>query len=90
MGEVAIRYTDIQARIGETLKQARPEPNGWQGEPERKEGITVKGKALRMSWGVLSGIVLRAWESHVHGEGPDRSTQSAKETYAEHCRVGTT
>ena len=35
-------------------------------------------------WGVLSGIVLSAWESHVHGEGPDGSTQPAKETRAGH------
>jgi hypothetical protein len=35
-------------------------------------------------WGVLSGIVLSAWESHVHGEGSDGSTQPAKETRAGH------
>jgi hypothetical protein len=36
------------------------------------------------SWGVLSGIVLRGWESQPHGEGPDGSTQPTKETYAGH------
>jgi len=36
------------------------------------------------SWGVLSGIVLRGWESQPHGEGPDGSTQLAKETYVGH------
>ena len=36
------------------------------------------------SRGVLSGIVLSGWESQPHGEGPDRSTQLAKETYAGH------
>ena len=34
--------------------------------------------------GVLSGILLRGWESQPHGEGPDGSTQLAKETYAGH------
>lgn len=36
--------------------------------------------------GVLSGIVVRGWESQPQGEGPDGSTQSAKETRA--GRVG--
>ncbi len=44
--------------------------------------------------GVLSGIVLRGWESQPQGEGPDGSTpqgyflrgaQLAKETYAGHA-----
>ena len=35
-------------------------------------------------WGVLSGIVLGGGESPLHGEGPDGSTQSAKETRAGH------
>jgi group II intron reverse transcriptase/maturase len=33
-------------------------------------------------WGVLSGIVLGGGESPLHGEGPDGSTQPAKETRA--------
>lgn len=37
------------------------------------------------SWGVLSGIVLSGWESQPHGEGPDGSTQPAKETCAGHA-----
>ena len=50
-----------------------------------------KGKVTDGLWGILSGIVLRAWESHVHGEGPDGSTQPAKETCtghvgSEHCK----
>ncbi|MFO1420734.1 MAG: group II intron reverse transcriptase/maturase [Candidatus Competibacteraceae bacterium] len=36
------------------------------------------------SWGVLSGIVLGGGESPLHGEGPDGSTQPAKETRAGH------
>ena len=32
--------------------------------------------------GVLSGIVVGGWESQPHGEGPDGSTQPAKETRA--------
>ena len=35
-------------------------------------------------WGVLSGIVLGGGESPLHGEGPDGSTQPAKETRAGH------
>jgi hypothetical protein len=34
------------------------------------------------SWGVLSGIVLGGGESPLQGEGPDGSTQPAKETRA--------
>jgi hypothetical protein len=33
-------------------------------------------------WGVLSGVVLGGGESPPHGEGPDGSTQPAKETRA--------
>ena len=43
-----------------------------------------------MRWGVLSSIVLGAWESHVQGEGLDGSTQPAKETCAGHCWIGET
>ena len=35
--------------------------------------------------GVLSGIVVGGWESQPHGEGPDGSTQPAKETRAGHA-----
>ncbi len=57
----------------------RLEPNALSGnhDPGRRETATSP-------WGVLSGIVLSAWESHVHGEGPDGSTQPAKETRAGH------
>jgi hypothetical protein len=52
-------------------------------------------KAAICHWGVLSVIVLRGWESQPHvvelnfliqqqGEGPDGSTQLAKETRAGH------
>ena len=51
-------------------------------------------KAAICLWGVLSGIVLRGWESQPHamarlrqcrqGKGPDGSTQPAKETRAGH------
>ena len=39
-------------------------------------------------WGVLSGIVLRDGESPLHGEGPDGSTQLAKETRTGQSRTG--
>jgi hypothetical protein len=32
------------------------------------------GEEIEDPWGVLSSIVLRAWESHVQGEGLDGST----------------
>jgi len=38
--------------------------------------------------GVLSGIVVRDGESPLHGEGPDGSTQPAKETRAGHAGSG--
>lgn len=41
-------------------------------------------KAAICFWGVLSGIVLRGRESLPQGEGPDGSTQFAKETRAGH------
>jgi hypothetical protein len=41
-------------------------------------------KAAICFWGVLSGIVLRGRESLPQGEGPDGSTQPAKETRAGH------
>jgi hypothetical protein len=41
-------------------------------------------KAATNPWGVLSGIVLGGGESPLHGEGPDGSTQPAKETHAGH------
>jgi hypothetical protein len=34
---------------------------------------------------VLSGILLRGWESQPHGEGPDGSMILTKETYAGHA-----
>jgi nucleotidyltransferase/DNA polymerase involved in DNA repair len=41
-------------------------------------------ETARSPWGVLSGIVLGGGESPPHGEGPDGSTQPAKETRAGH------
>jgi RNA-directed DNA polymerase len=60
--------------------------NGPKLEPNAlSENHAPGGRETATSpWGVLSGIVLSAWESHVHGEGPDGSTQLAKETRAGH------
>ena len=41
-------------------------------------------ETARSLWGVLSGRVLGDGESPPHGEGPDGSTQPAKETRAGH------
>lgn len=49
----------------------------------RADSVTDPGATC--SWGVLSGIVLSGGESPPHGEGPDGSTQPAKETYAGHA-----
>jgi len=38
--------------------------------------------------GVVSSVVLGAWESHVHGEGLDGSTQPAQETHAGQSWIG--
>ena len=60
--------------------------NGPRLEPNApSENHAPGGRETATSpWGDLSSIVLSAWESHVHGEGPDGSTQLAKETRAGH------
>ena len=65
--------------MGKPGNKTRLEPNALPEKhaPGRRETAT-------RPWGVLSGIVLGAWESHAHGEGPDGSTQPAKETRAGH------
>jgi len=45
-------------------------------------------KAAICLWGVLSGILLGGGESPLHGEGPDGSTQPAKETRTGQSRAG--
>jgi hypothetical protein len=47
-------------------------------------GLLLQGKPAVCGWGVVSSVVLGAWESHVHGEGLDGSTQPAKETHPGH------
>ena len=65
--------------MGKPGNKTRLEPNAL---PEKH---APGGRATATSpWGVLSGIVLGAWESHAQGEGPDGSTQPAKETRAGH------
>ena len=63
-----------------TLLRENHEPGGSEGS------LTCPSSTC--SWGVLSGIVLRGWESQPHREGPDGSTQPAKETYAGHVGPG--
>jgi hypothetical protein len=46
-------------------------------------------KAVKCDWGVLSGILLGGRESLLQGEGPDGSTEPAKETHTGQCRAGT-
>ena len=61
--------------------------NGTRLEPKAlSENHEPGGRATaRRPWGVLSGIVLGGGESPPHGEGPDGSTQPAKETRAGHA-----
>jgi hypothetical protein len=58
--------------------------NGTRLEPKAlSENHAPGGRATAISpWGVLSGIVLGGGESPLQGEGPDGSTQPAKETRA--------
>ena len=70
-----VRYTVIEARKGKPGDGVRLEPKQACGSPEPAGGgLLSKGKPAVCRWGVLSGIVLGAWESHVHGKGPDGST----------------
>ena len=66
----------------------KPERQTCSGDEAGKE-VLRKGKLAACLWGVLSSIVLRAWESHVQGEGLDGSTQPAKETCPGQSRTGT-
>ena len=65
-------HTAIEVQMGKPGNETRLEPNALpeKHEPGRRETAT-------RPWGVLSGIVLGAWESHAQGEGPDGSTQRA-------------
>jgi hypothetical protein len=58
--------------------------NGTRLEPQAlPENHAPGGRATATRpWGVLSGIVLGGGESPLQGEGPDGSTQPAKETRA--------
>lgn len=61
-----VRHTDIEA-------QKRKLGNRAMQQSKRIYGTLETGQAACRR-GVLSGIVLSAWESHEHGEGPDGST----------------
>ena len=79
VGTMQPGYTGIEARMGKpenrtNLESTVASENHAPGGPE----------TAIYPWGVLSGIVLGAWESHAQGEGPDGSTQPAKETRAGH------
>lgn len=82
-------YTGIEAMKGKPGNGARLEPALLRENHEPggcNDSITNQGATC--PGGVLSGIVLRGGESLPHGEGPDGSTQSAKETYAGHDGPG--
>lgn len=77
VGTIEPGYTGIEARMGKpgtiaTLESTVLSENHAPGGPE----------TATRPWGVLSGIVLGGGESPLHGEGPDGSTQPAKETHA--------
>ena len=68
-------------RLEPTLLPQKHEPGG-------RVDLTKMNQHAICPRGVLSGIVLRGWESQPHGEGPDGSTQPAKETCAGHAGSG--
>jgi hypothetical protein len=80
VGTAEKRYTAIEAHMGKPGHGTTLEPDAL-AENHAPGG---RETAIR-PWGVLSGIVLGARESRVHGEGPDGSTQPAKETRAGHA-----
>ena len=70
---------DIEAHMGKPGNGTKLEPTLWWENPEPGRRVTATS-----SWGALSAIVLGGGESPPHGEGPDGSTQPAKETRAGH------
>ena len=90
VGTAMERYTGIQVlrhMKGKPENGTRLEPAPlWENhEPGGREDHAKMGPIAISPRGVLSGIVLRGWESQPHGEGPDGSTQPAKETCAGHA-----
>ena len=73
-----MRKLGHRIKLEPKLLLADPDPGG------RCDSIEGQGAICR--WDVLSGIVLSGWESQPHGEGPDGSTQLAKETQADNYR----
>jgi hypothetical protein len=73
------RYAVSEARMGKPGHRTKLEP-----KPLSENHATGGRVAAKCPWGVLSGIVLGGGESLLHGEGPDGSTQPAKETRAGH------
>ncbi len=71
---------ETRTRLKPNLLWENHGPGGGEGSHKSPNPIC--------SWGVLSGIVLRGWESQPQGKGPDGSTQLAKETYAGHAGPG--
>ena len=82
VGKVDVGNAVIEARKGKPGHGTILGSKQRQGKLEGGGGLLSKGKPAGCPWGVLSGIVLGACESHVHGEGADGSTQPAKETCA--------
>ena len=73
--------------MGKPGNRTRLEPKAsyQKHEPGGRVGTIETDQQAICARGVLSGIVLRGAESAPHGEGPDGSTQLAKETYAGHA-----
>ncbi len=67
-----------KTRLEPALLCQNHEPGGCD-DPTKTDQNTIFPR------GVLSGIVLRGWESQPQGKGPDGSTQPVKETYAGHA-----
>jgi hypothetical protein len=74
-GGVLVGCTAHEAQKGKPGYGVMPGPTRAHGTPgQAGGGVLSKGKPAACRGGVLSGIVLGAWESHVQGEGPDGST----------------
>ena len=72
--------------MGKPINRTRLEPSLlWENHEPGRRVDSSKDQNATCQGGILSGILLRGWESQPQGEGPDGSTQLAKETYAGHA-----
>ena len=91
VGSVGGWYTALEAREGKPGHGTMPEPQRRRGTRDRQaEEYGDRESPPDASGESSHAVVLRAWESHVHGEGRDGRTQPAQDTCAGHRRTGST